>query len=182
MVSHGGSIDGFQAQVALLPRDGLGVVVLTNLEGNPLPTIVTYDLWDRLLGHEPADWSARIRADRARAAEERDKKKAEEEAARKKDTHPSRPLDEFAGAYEHPGYGRIVVEKSGEGLSGRLNEIPFVLTHVHYDIFRAENAEKDMDYPVSFQTGFRGGIESLAVPLEPAVKPIVFTRVAGGKS
>ena len=39
-VHHGGNIDGFSAQVSLLPADGIGVVVLTNLDGTPLPDIL----------------------------------------------------------------------------------------------------------------------------------------------
>ncbi|OGD27467.1 MAG: hypothetical protein A2Y56_06395 [Candidatus Aminicenantes bacterium RBG_13_63_10] len=182
MVSHGGSIDGFQAQVSLLPREGLGLVVLTNLAENPLPTIITYALWDRLLGFEPADWSGRIKEERAKAEEEREKKKAEEAKNRRLDTQPSHPLDDYAGTFAHPGYGQIVVEKSGQGLKSRLNDIPFTLTHYHYDIFRLENEERSGEYFISFQTGFRGEIESLAVPLEPSAKPIVFLRVSEEKT
>lgn len=45
--------------VSLLPDDGIGVVVLANLNGTPLPTIVARQASDRMLGLEPVDWNGR---------------------------------------------------------------------------------------------------------------------------
>src|SRR5205085_1159314 len=59
-VSHGGNLDGFSLQLAFLPNEHIGVVVLTNLDGTPLRDLVPYYVYDRLLGQEPVDWSARF--------------------------------------------------------------------------------------------------------------------------
>src|SRR5271166_656475 len=58
-VDHGGNIDGFSAELAFLPADRIGVVVLTNLDGNPLPGIVANNVFDRLLGLDQVPWSQR---------------------------------------------------------------------------------------------------------------------------
>ncbi len=59
LVEHGGNIDGFSALLAFLPADQVGVVVLTNLDGNPLPTIIANNVFDRLLGLDPVPWNQR---------------------------------------------------------------------------------------------------------------------------
>ena len=38
-VHHGGAIDGFTANTCLFPDDGMGLVVLTNKDGTPLPEL-----------------------------------------------------------------------------------------------------------------------------------------------
>src|SRR3989344_3853663 len=58
MVQHGGAIDGFIALLTFLPQDNIGVVVLTNTTVRALPNVITYNVFDRLLGAEPAPWSA----------------------------------------------------------------------------------------------------------------------------
>lgn len=176
LVSHSGSIDGFEARVALLPREGFGLVVLANLSDNPLPVILSYQLCDRLLGLGPVDWNSRLRQERARAREKREGAKTEEEKTRKPGSRPSHRLEEYTGFFVHPGYGTIVIDRDGQSLKGRLNEIPFLLTHYHYDIFRALNEPLDFGYLMSFRTGLKGDIEALAVKLEPTEEAIIFNR------
>jgi CubicO group peptidase (beta-lactamase class C family) len=50
---HGGNIDGFNAQVGLMPDQHLGVVVLTNVSGSPLSSETMQGVWKNLVG-EPA--------------------------------------------------------------------------------------------------------------------------------
>ena len=60
VVWHSGSIDGFSALFSFLPREKIGVLVLTNLSGHrPVPICVTRNAFDRLLGLDPVDWNAR---------------------------------------------------------------------------------------------------------------------------
>src|SRR6185503_16090943 len=49
MVSHGGGLDGMTSQVAMLPEERLGVVVLTNSE-TPLSSIIANKVIDEFLG------------------------------------------------------------------------------------------------------------------------------------
>ncbi len=50
VIEHGGNVDGFTAQVALLPESNLGFVLLTNASVSPLPAQVINMVWDTLLG------------------------------------------------------------------------------------------------------------------------------------
>ena len=58
-VEHGGNLDGFSAELAFLPNDGIGVVVLTNLDGTGLPGAIAWNVFDRLLGLDQVPWSQR---------------------------------------------------------------------------------------------------------------------------
>ena len=102
-VHHGGNIDGFSAMVALMPDDGVGVVVLTNLNATPLPTIIARHATDRMLGLDSIDWNGRAlkRREVSEKANETAKKSAGEE--RKTGTKPAHALEEYAGAYRSSG-------------------------------------------------------------------------------
>lgn len=50
VIEHGGNVDGFSAQVALLPESDLGFVMLTNASVSPLPAQSINMVWEALLG------------------------------------------------------------------------------------------------------------------------------------
>ena len=55
VIEHGGNVDGFSAQVAMLPESDLGFVLLTNASVSLLPPQAINMVWNTLLGEEPAD-------------------------------------------------------------------------------------------------------------------------------
>jgi CubicO group peptidase (beta-lactamase class C family) len=179
-VHHGGAIDGFQAQVSFLPSEGVGVVVLTNLGGNPLPDIVARHASDRLMGLEPIDWNGRAlkRREVGEKATAAAKKAAGEE--RKTGMKPAHTLAEYAGEYAHPAYGSVIVTASGESLSARFHDIPMRLNHWHFETFRADLEEKSLaELKLFFQffTDAQGEVDRLTVPFEPSVEPIAFRKL-----
>lgn len=54
VVHHGGNIDGFNAEVAMMPDEKLGFAVLTNVTASSLPTALTESVWNNLVGDGPA--------------------------------------------------------------------------------------------------------------------------------
>ncbi len=61
VIEHGGNIDGFNAQVALMPDQKLGFVLLTNVTASPLVNFAMETVWSKLVGRKPtaeADKSA----------------------------------------------------------------------------------------------------------------------------
>jgi CubicO group peptidase (beta-lactamase class C family) len=179
-VHHGGAIDGFMAQVSFLPSEGVGVVVLTNLGGNPLPDIVARHASDRLMGLEPIDWNGRAlkRREVSEKATASAKKAAGEE--RKVGTKPAHTLAEYAGEYAHPAYGSVIVAANGESLSARFHDMPMRLNHWHFETFRADLEEKSLaELKLFFQffTDAQGEVDRLTVPFEPSVEPIAFKKL-----
>ncbi len=177
MVSHGGGIDGFTASVNFMPRDNIGMVIFTNMSGTPLPSIVAYNAYDRLLGLDQIPWNKRIKDQRDKGKEEAEKAKKEKDKDRKLNTKPSHPLEDYAGDYEHPGYGVLAIKKEGGRLKGVFNSISFNIKHYHYDIFEMSNEFFDMTEKVSFFIDNKGNISSLSVQLEDSVEAIVFTKM-----
>src|SRR5690606_36928081 len=99
VVHHGGNIDGMTALVAMLPDEQLGVVALTNMNGSPLPTALTYTIFDRFLGLPAKDRVAEIKQAQGRAATRAAQQAAEAEAKRVKNTSPTLALDKYVGTY-----------------------------------------------------------------------------------
>jgi CubicO group peptidase (beta-lactamase class C family) len=178
-VSHGGNIDGFSANLAFLPNEKIGVVVLTNLNGTPVPSIVTMNIYDCLLGLDQVPWNQRM------LAAETGGKKSEQEAkdkgysSRKLGTHPSHDLKDYAGDYSNPGYGTITIEPDGDAFKMTLNKVSRKLEHYHYDQFQvpADPLDQFEKMKVMFITDLDGDISSISMPLQPDVKDIVFTRM-----
>jgi CubicO group peptidase (beta-lactamase class C family) len=180
LVHHGGAIDGFTALVTLMPREKTGMVILTNMQRTRLPPVLSYNVYDRLLGLEPVPWTARLREDEKLSKQGEEEAKKKSYTPKRAGTKLSHELPEYAGRYQHPGYGVMKVTLNGEQLHMALNGLASPLVHFHYDVFEAE---EDPVNPLSklkfqFHTSMEGDIEGVAVPLEPALKPIAFTRMA----
>lgn len=176
IVEHNGGVDGFLTDCMMLPDDGIGVVVLTNCWSLMGPAIA-YRVFDELLGLEPLDWAARLKEqfDALNAAQD----EARSERQRVEGAVIPRPLEEYAGEYEHPGYGTFGVAVEGDRLIPRFGTLDLSLTHRHYDVFDLEWHElvnQEIAFPLTFLTAPDGSVHALEVPFEEEVAPIRFER------
>ncbi|MDF5732417.1 MAG: serine hydrolase [Rhizonema sp. PD38] len=176
LIQHSGNIDGFAARTTLLPQDNIGIVVLTNLEQNPVIHTVTYYVCDFLLALDESPWNERMRERYAQAKEEKAKAALSIIYARKSGTQPSHPLEDYTGDFENPAYGALSVSINENHLTATYNSTVYKLEHYHYDIF-IESELDDKPQLISFLTDIKGNISSVTVPLEPTVKDILFTRI-----
>jgi CubicO group peptidase (beta-lactamase class C family) len=177
LLQHGGNIDGFSSLVTLLPRENIGVVVLTNLNGNPVPWILSMNVCDRLLGLAAAPWNHRAQKDeeKFKEGERRSEEKSDED--RVKDTQPSHPIKCYAGEYEHPGYGTIEFSLREGVMIASYNALELPAFHYHYDTFVLTFERWDQTFKATFSANARGDIESVRIPFEDSVSDITFTRV-----
>lgn len=177
MLHHGGNIDGFSALVSFIPGINVGAVILTNLNGNLLPTVVMHELYDRLIGAEKYDWHSHFKdlVDKAKAqSKEAEAKSSEERTA---GTQPSHSLSAYSGEFENPGYGIFkIIQKDDGTLEGSYNHITSRLEHYHYDVFEMFNELAEAKLKIVFYTDVKGQIKSLEISYEPTGKPIEFTR------
>ncbi|MGD2116465.1 MAG: DUF3471 domain-containing protein, partial [Acidobacteriota bacterium] len=184
-VQHGGGIDGFTTSVMLLPDDGVGIVAFSN-RGSGLPNLLSQHAADRILGLEPVDWMGR-------ALEQMEKgEAAAEEAEEKKDTlrvadaPPSHPLADYAGTYEHPGYGTLVIgQGDGDlGLTITFNGITAPLEHWHYDVWSGAETDGDPTFESTkllFRSDYEGQVTEVESPFELTASPIIFTKRADAR-
>ena len=178
LAEHGGGIDGFQTECMLLPDDGIGVVVLTNTSSSAMAPVVAYRVLDELLNLEPLDWfspfKARFDAAMAGMREARGARRVVAGAPL------PRPLDAYAGDYEHPGYGTLTITAEAGTLQPRLGTMDLSLAHRHYETFDLEWHElgdQSHLFPLMFLSDPDGDITALTVPFEPSVGPLRFDRL-----
>lgn len=137
LVWHNGGIDGMLSEVRLIPEEKLGIVILTNAEGHVLNPALSYRIMDAYLGVPPRDWSA-IYLTRFKAAQAA--QAAAEQAviaARVPNTHPSLPLERYAGTYADTLYGDAQVALENGKLVLRFGpSFTGDLEHWNYDTFR----------------------------------------------
>ncbi len=179
-VEHGGNLDGFSLLISFLPDDHVGAVVLCNMEATQLREVLTYHIYDLLLGLPPVDWNQRnlARYKAGKAAEEEARKK--NYVPRRQGTQFSHPIDEYVGEYAHPAYGTFTIERAGDATSLKISfhGMSSTAQHWHYDIWRTPHNPLDLleETEIMFQTDWQGNIASLSSSMEPTVKDIVFTR------
>jgi len=158
-------------------------VILSNQNGSSVPTVVSYNVYDRLLGLDQIDWTKRLkdRSARGRASEEDAKKKGY--TTQHPGTKPSHELADYAGDYEHPAYGVVQVKMENGALRFKYHKMGGAMTHYHYDVFEFPQDEQNPDQKmkVEFHSNLQGDIDFLSLPLEASVKDIVFTRLGDAK-
>ncbi|MBI3237003.1 MAG: serine hydrolase, partial [Chlamydiales bacterium] len=177
-VAHGGGIDGFISEVFLLPKEKIGIVVLTNTDSRGVfPMSAACGIADCLMGEEEGDWLLEV--------EEKQKQfkkflNPEKEIVAKKDASEIRSLDAYIGEFEHPGYGVIRITSDGKSLIATCHEIVHTLEHRCYDHFATKMKDSPFSYEFNsfFMSDVLGEISQLHIPLEPTLPPIIFKKKA----
>lgn len=172
---HGGDINGFHSQVSIAPYDDVGVVVLViGDHAAPLYNVVTYNVYERMMGLDLTPWSERMLAIRLKNKEAGKQARAKAGAGRVEGTRPSHPIDDYAGEFEHPAYGVVKISREGEALGFDFHKIKLPLAHFHYDRFDTPDDEQDGKWSVNFGTSPAGEIDRALISVDEA--EVVFTR------
>lgn len=137
VVEHGGAIDGMRAEVAMIPEEKLGLVVLTNLQGTILPVALMYKIFDFYLNAPQRDWSADMLKTRNNLEEQAKAAEKKAESERVHGTSPSLALEKYAGTFQSDMYGQTKVTLENDKLVLRFGpNFTGDLQHWNYDTFR----------------------------------------------
>jgi CubicO group peptidase (beta-lactamase class C family) len=185
VVWHGGGFTGTNALMMMLPDRGVGVAVLANNGMVPVfaPHMFANYVFDRVCGEEPAPWLDRFREQRREWVAQQDVDRPAATSSPRPATQPGRDLADYAGDYEHPGYGRMTITRAEGELHWAFRGMSEPLTHRHDDTFELPEAPESPGgllpgrLTLSFASDREGNIARVAVPLEPLVEDIVFARV-----
>ena len=183
-VEHGGNIDGFTASTCFYPSDSIGIIVLANQDGSPVPSLVRNLFSDRLLGLKYYPWSDSMlkkRADRMAM----DKKGADsKDTAAVKGAGVIRNLGDYTGTYISKAFGNFDVVIQHDSLFALIPQEKNYLKHVAFDIFQTYEVNKYTGIDstrggskIRFSTDMNGDIAEAEIDL--GVKdPVRFSRKA----
>jgi CubicO group peptidase (beta-lactamase class C family) len=159
LVAHSGALNGYRAQVAMLPRRRSGVVILSNLGRSLAVTSIRNALLDALLGGARRDWTTLLQDLESKGLAKA--REAESEAAKKRvpNTRPSRELSAYTGTYRAPGYREAIVAVDGDHLALRWSRLDLDLQHWHYDTFASSSELDEVDEKIVFRLDENGEVE-----------------------
>ena len=166
LAMHGGALQGFYSRVLLVPKEKLGIAILTNAESGGALTSLQYRLLDQYLGAAPTDW-IKIIGDMEKEAYEKDQaaqKKAS--ATRAGKSKPSLPLASYDGEYTDPWYGLVTIKPVGGKRVMSFSKTPDLtgeLEHFQHDTFIVRWKERNFnaDAYVTFALNPDGSIERM---------------------
>jgi len=172
---HGGDLPGFHSQVSFMPNDKIGVIVLVISDHSaPLYNIVSYNVYERLLGMDQTPWSQRNLQRRLANKKAATEARAKAGADRVPNTKPSHPLASYVAEYENPAYGILKIGLAGDQLQFAFHEFQFPMIHFHYDRFDTPDDEQWGKFSVNFRTNPQGDVDSAVISLDEA--EVTFTR------
>jgi CubicO group peptidase (beta-lactamase class C family) len=164
---HGGDLDGIHSQISCMPYDSIGVIVFVIGDHSaPLYNIISYNIYERLLGMNQTPWSERRLKDRdaSKALNKEGRGKAGGE--RVANTKPSHSLEDYAGEFEHPAYGVLYVTLKDTALQMDFHHIVLPLHRFHYDRFDTPNDEEYGLWSLNYSTNPQGDIDKLTISLD----------------
>jgi CubicO group peptidase (beta-lactamase class C family) len=183
LVTHGGVISGYRSTIAMLPKDSLAIIVLTNtVLGSPMANATVYGVIDRLLQLGESPWTTKIKKEITK----RDTKSWREmdslKALKVKDTKSSHSLADYVGTYEYKAYGKIIITLEGDHLRMKHRMWDEALEHFHYDQFwSTEHPDFTVNYglrvyKLHFMTNEAGKVDKIKTKVggDPEVE---FVRV-----
>jgi CubicO group peptidase (beta-lactamase class C family) len=166
---HGGAIGGFFSQISFMPQDHIGVVVLViGRHCASLNNIISYHIYERLLGLDETPWSQRLLEIEKKGKKAATEARAKAGVQKVPDTKPSHRLEAYAGEYEHPAYGILKIGLNEGKLQFDFHKIHLPLAHFHYDRFDTPDDELDGKWSVNFATSPLGDVDRSTMSLDEA--------------
>lgn len=180
-LSHDGVSDGFTSTVGILPHQKVGVVILSNRNCNSLPRFLSLAIIDKVLELPHIDWLKDGLEGQNKSLSTEDEQLSTADQLQKKGTTPSHILSDYAGSFEHPGYGTIKIRLENNHLYMEHHNISSKLDHWHYDVFNISEENQHTFFSrcgskITFYGNVNGEIDQLAIPFEPNVPDIIFSR------
>jgi CubicO group peptidase (beta-lactamase class C family) len=168
IVLHGGA---WGAMVAMMPEEGLGVVILSNLDLESIAGMLMYDVFDAyLVGPELAwdqkKWVTTWLANEppGYAYRPRNEARAKLQSVRMPNTRPALPLTQYAGKYDSPLYGRLIVTDVGGKLVLTLGEFTTEMRHWQNDAFYVRTPTRlTFDWLLTFDLSSGGKVAAVTV-------------------
>ncbi len=168
-VRHGGLLEGFTSEVAFLPDEKIGIIILTNssTDGRTAIYSIKNSIYDYLLGAEDRDWAHKFLQERANESEK---------------TATFSWL-KYEGNYIHPAYGQMSISQEYDTLYATVGKARLELHSKSENIFEAKCSRLlafgvDPTVQFSFIINSLGEVDEVHVPFEQfrSAPAIVFKK------
>jgi CubicO group peptidase (beta-lactamase class C family) len=182
VVGHGGKLNGFVSQVAMVPDLKLGITVLTNQESAAAYWAIIYHVLDYYEKNKPYDWLKVYK-------KEHDRDLAKNKAELRKNTITADstakfnlPLSKLTGNYKDDVYGDVILSAAGQGMVMEFKQLPYLiadLKYFQYNTFIATFRNKGMkaDAYVSFSLNAGGTVDQVKMKIIDPDSDITFYDV-----
>lgn len=150
-VGHTGGYSGMLSAVTLIPDEDLGIVVLTNGMKGIFTPLINYTI-DAFLKMPEKDWSAEALK---RAESRQDTRIDQRRNAKISGTKPTLDLEQYAGEYYTPAYGKMMVALHNGTLRIDFEHTPDLsanLEHWHQDVWEIKWEKPELLAWFSFGT------------------------------
>ena len=181
LITHGGHIDGFITEVAFLPEEHLGVVILTNSSstGKFLASALRNIIFDKFLHTNDVDW---LKIETENYNKEKESLRMPEGIVGIEKS--IQELQEYTGTYFNPAFGSVLVFVENGTLNAMYGSSKFPLIPKDEDLFQTKFNEL-LIYGVNpygdltFHRNASGEICEIIVPFEVFrwAKPIPFKKL-----
>lgn len=167
LTAHGGALPGFHSQISTMPYDSIGVIVFViGDQGTPLIDVISYNIYERLLGLEQTPWSERAMKDQKEWKKIGKEGRSKAGGERVTGTKPSHLISDYIGQYENPAYGIINLTLIDTTLQFDFHKMKLPLKHYHFDRFDTPDDEEFGLYSLNFITNPQGSIDGLLVSMD----------------
>ncbi|MBM4186588.1 MAG: serine hydrolase [Gemmatimonadetes bacterium] len=136
LVHHGGSIDGMRALVGMAPEEGIGIVILTNLNPSSIDEAIMFRFFDLQFGGSSRDWSREMLDSTLALRDRALGQERTQEQARITGTQPTLPLGKYAGTYADSAFGELQIREQSGKLTIQFGVPTGELEHWSHDTFR----------------------------------------------
>lgn len=175
ITGHGGAIGGIYSYISFMPADSIGVIVFTN-RVSQLPGVIALTLYDKLLGLPETPWSDRGLKVYLNNKKTNRESRNKPDSDRVPGTVPSHPLNDYAGIYEDPAYGKLEITCKSDTLGFNFNQVKLPLYHYHYDRFMTPDDELFGKWSLIFSTDAQGEVSQVKISLDE--KEVIFKKMA----
>lgn len=137
LLAHTGYLPGMSCILCLIPEEKLGIVILTNMDKSPYPSVLLASILDRALGLPETDWSSLLFA---KFMQEKKNQEKEAKALQEKKPFPRKKrYQEYVGEYKDSLYGHLrILEKKGKLIFEYSPQMLAELVEVGKDTFQLQ--------------------------------------------
>ncbi|WP_017932104.1 serine hydrolase [Robiginitomaculum antarcticum] len=168
VISHTGTLSGFQAYVTLVPELDLGVIILNNGSNSGARNALMQTVVKIYMNQPSVDW---VKFNVDEQAKRKAEQKTQHEASN--DNHQgtgtvSQPIENYVGVYEDPWFGKVDIIQSGAALRFSSREmIKMVGTMTPFDLntFKVmwDDREFRADAYMQFETDGDGRVSGATI-------------------